>query len=83
MLKREFYRSREDGVKLFRTYSDKNMKIQKDGTEELYSEAIDVENSGFSYTETEIPIPADEEITVADAIAMLGELGVDTDDNED
>lgn len=83
MLKREFYRSREDGVKLFRTYSDKNMKIQKDGTEELYSEAIDVENSEFSYTETEIPIPADEEITVADAIAMLGELGVDTDDNED
>jgi hypothetical protein len=50
---------RKDGVKLYRTYSDRNMMIQKTGTEEVYSEAIDVENSGFTYTETNIPIEGD------------------------
>lgn len=50
---------RKDGVKLYRTYSDRNMMIQKDSTEEIYSEAIDVENSGFAYTETDIPIEGD------------------------
>lgn len=56
MLIREFYRTREDSIKLYRTYSDRNMMIQKVGTDEIYSEAIDVENSGFTYTETDIPI---------------------------
>lgn len=56
MIKTEFYMERKDGVKLYCTYSDKNMMIQKNGTEELYGEAIDVENSGFTYTETDIPI---------------------------
>jgi hypothetical protein len=56
MIQTEFYMERKDGVKLYRTYSDSNMMIQKDGTEELYSEAIDIENSGFTYTETDIPI---------------------------
>lgn len=63
MILTEFYKTREDGVNLYRTYSDKNMMIQKDGTEELYSEAIDVENSGFTYTETDIPIEGGEEPT--------------------
>ena len=83
MLKHEFYQTREDGVKLYRTYSDREMMIQKDGTDETYSEAIDVENSGFTYTETDTPIPEDENLTVADVILMLGELGVDTDDSEE
>ena len=59
MIQTEFYMERTDGVKLYRTYSDRNMMIQKDGTEEIYSEAIDVENSGFIYTETDIPIEGD------------------------
>ena len=59
MIKTDFYIERADGVKLYRTYSDRNMMIQKDGTEEIYSEAIDVENSGFTYTETDIPIEGD------------------------
>lgn len=63
MIKTEFYMEREDGVKLYRTYSDESMMIQKDGTEELYDEAIDVENSGFTYTETDIPIDDDPEPT--------------------
>ena len=81
MIKTEFYRTRPDGVNLFRTYSDRNMMIQKDGTEEIYSEAIDIENSGFSYTETDIPIEGDTgDLTVADTLQMLNELGVETDD---
>ncbi len=81
MIKTDFYMERKDDVKLFRTYSDRNMMIQKDGTDEIYSEAIDVENSGFTYTETDIPIEGEtDELTVADTLAMLNQLGVETDD---
>ena len=84
MIKTEFYMERKDGVKLYRTYSDRNMMIQKDGTEEIYSEAIDIENSGFAYTETDIPIDGGEEptgdLTVSDTLQMLNQLGASTDD---
>lgn len=58
----EFYKTREDGVQLYRTYSDKGMTIHKVGTDEVYSEAIDVENSGFEYEEATEPAdtPTDE-----------------------
>ncbi len=81
MIQTEFYMERKDGVKLYRTYSDKDMMIQKNGTEELYGEAIDVENSGYTYTETDIPIEGEtDELTVDDTLAMLNELGVDVND---
>lgn len=57
MVKKEYYRQRKDGVKFYKIYSDKNLMIQKEGTEETYIEVIDVENSGFTYIETETPIP--------------------------
>ena len=53
MIITEFYRTRKDGVRLFKTYSDKGVYIHKVGTEEEYSEAIDIENSGFEYEETD------------------------------
>lgn len=81
MIKTEFYMERTDGVKLYRTYSNRNMMIQKNGTEETYSEAIDVENSGFTYTETDIPIDGDTgDLTVTDTLQMLNQMGVSTDD---
>ena len=52
MIKVEFYKTRQDGVNLYRTYSGENYKIQKVGTDEIYEEAIDVENSGYEYIET-------------------------------
>ena len=61
MIKTDFFEIRSDGVDLYRTYSDQNMKIQKDGTDEIYDEAIDVENSGFTYTETDTPIEVEPE----------------------
>lgn len=65
MIKIEFYGERKDGVKLFRTYSDKNVLIQKVGTNEKYEEAIDIEGAGYTYLETDEEIIkelADEEI---------------------
>lgn len=44
--------TRKDGVNLFRTYSDNNKYIHKVGTDEEYSEAIDVEGAPYEYEET-------------------------------
>lgn len=49
----EFYRVREDGIFLYRTYSDKGLMIKKVGTEEVYQEAIDIEGVAFVYEEIE------------------------------
>ena len=57
MIVKEFYETREDGINLFRTYSDSNFKIQKVGTNEIYDEAIDIESAAFEYIETTEPIP--------------------------
>ena len=56
MIVREFYGTRFDGVDLYRTYSDEGLKIQKVGTDEIYDEAIDIENAPYTYEETDIPI---------------------------
>lgn len=59
MIVREFYKERKDGVKLYKTYSNEKYLIKKVGTEEIYSEAIDVESSNFEYVETEEKIEED------------------------
>lgn len=53
MIIREFYMTRNDGVNLYKTSSDKNVYIIKQGTDEEYDAAIDVENSPYTYEETE------------------------------
>ena len=53
MIQREYYNTRADGIKLYRTYSDTNFKIKKAGTEEIYEEAIDIESAPYTYEETE------------------------------
>ena len=62
MIKREFYKERNDGVKLYKTYSDENYRIQKVGTNEIYDEAIDVEGSNYEYIETDEKIEIKENI---------------------
>ena len=57
---REFYKTRNDGVNLYKTYSDEGYKIHKLNTEEYYSEAIDVENAPFEYEETNEKIETEE-----------------------
>lgn len=61
MIVREFYRTRTDNINLYKTYSDANFLIKKVGTEEIYAEAIDVENAPYTYEETDIKIEVDEE----------------------
>ena len=61
MIKREFYKERNDGVKLYKTYSDENYRIRKVGTDEIYDEAIDVESSNYEYIETDEKIEEVEE----------------------
>lgn len=57
---KEFYITRNDGINLYRTYSDNNYKIKKVGTEEIYDEAIDVENATYEYEETTEPTETSE-----------------------
>ena len=54
MIVTEYYKTREDGVVLNRTYSDQNMMIERDGVR--YSEAIDPAELNRQYTETDEPI---------------------------
>lgn len=75
MIKREFYKERKDGVKLYRTYSDEDFKIRKVGTNEIYDEAIDVEGSTYEYEET------DQKIEILDAVEDIIEENV-TDNSE-
>lgn len=55
----EYFKTREDGVVLNRTYSDIGMMIERDGIQ--YSEAIDPAELGRVYTETNIPIEVETE----------------------
>ena len=52
MIVRNFYKTRKDGVNLYITRSSDGFLIKKVGTDEIYSEAIDVEHSKFCYEET-------------------------------
>lgn len=56
MIVRKFYKSREDGIRLFRTYSDESYKIRQIETGNIYDEAIDVEYKNYTYEETNEPI---------------------------
>jgi hypothetical protein len=51
MIQSEYYKTRKDGVKLTRTWSDTGMMIERDGI--WYSEAIDPEDANRVYTETD------------------------------
>ena len=61
MIVREFYLTRQDGVNLYRTYSNENKYIKKVGTNEEYSEAIDIEGAPYKYEETDKEIEQYEE----------------------
>ena len=64
MIVKEFYTTRKDGVNLYRTYSDADLKIRKVGTDEIYDEAIDIEGAPYTYVETDMPIEVEPDPTV-------------------
>lgn len=73
----EYYKTRGDGVVLNRTYSDKGMRIERDGV--LYDEAIDPAELNRQYRETDVPVGNDadpNEATEADYQNALRDMGV-------
>lgn len=56
MIKSEYFRLREDGVALYRTYSDAGYLIRQEQTGAEYSEAIDVADAPYTYIETDAEI---------------------------
>lgn len=73
MIIREFYKTREDGVNLYRHYSDKGVMLRQVETDISYSEPIDIEEAPFTYEETDELIERDvygeEEILAPDEIS--------------
>lgn len=59
MIVRELYKTRKDGVSLYRTYSDAGYMIRQTQTGTEYAEAVDVADAPYTYTETETKIPED------------------------
>ena len=77
MIQKDFFAVRADGVNLYRSYSDKGLQILKVGTDEIYDEAIDVEDAPYTYEETELPVyDPTEDATEEDYQAALREMGV-------
>lgn len=73
MIVREFYKTREDGVNLYKSYSDKNYYIKKIGTDEVYDEAIDVEGAPYLYEETNEKIEESTELKAQAYDILVGE----------
>ena len=59
MIIKEFFETRNDGVNLYRTYSDQGFMIRQIETGAIYSEAIDIEGAPYTYEETGELINAD------------------------
>lgn len=50
-----------NGKEFKKTYSDEGYYIQKKGTEQVYSEAIDIPSAKYEYVETDKKIEQQEE----------------------
>lgn len=62
MIRKDYYMTREDGVRLFKTYSDEGFRILQQQTGIVYDVAIDVENAPYTYSETGDKIEVVEEV---------------------
>ena len=52
MIVKEHYKTRTDGVELYKTYSDAGYLIRQVETGAEYDEAIDIDGMPYTYTET-------------------------------
>lgn len=59
MIVREYFKTRNDGVNLFRTYSDEGYMVKQVETGIVYDEAIDVESANYTYEETDEKIESE------------------------
>lgn len=86
MIVTEYYATRQDGVRLLKTYSDEGFQIVQNETGVVYDEAIDVENASWTYSESAEQIEYPEIENMADvAKAMLQNryMNIINEDNED
>ena len=83
MIIKEFLETREDGVNLYRHYSDKGVMLRQIETGILYGEPIDIEGAPFTYEETDElidkgedghnPTLAPDEISAEEFMALVEE----------
>lgn len=76
MIKKEHYKTREDGVELYRTYSDTDHKILNKRTSVIYNDAVDIsENEEYEevedYIELEGPDTYDEILNVTEETSII------------
>lgn len=71
MIKMEYYKTRNDGVALYRTYSDSNKYIIQIETNRRYTEAIDVYPIRYTYKETEYEIGQEPKETINTKFSQL------------
>ena len=60
MIQEETIGTHPNGQNLIQRRSDKGVMLHKIGTDEYYSDPIDVANAPWSYEESEIPIEEEE-----------------------
>lgn len=71
----EFYGTRKDNVKLYRTYSNSGRTVVRDdGT--IFDEAIDIENRGYIYVEGEPISEFEQELSAEETLDII--LGGET-----
>lgn len=76
MIKKETYMTREDGVQIFRTYSDTDHKIRNKRTSVVYDDAVDIsENEEYEevdgYIDLEGPETYDEILNVTEKTSIV------------
>lgn len=63
---------REDLDGFIRHYSDQNLLIRKVGTDEIYTDAMDVLNYQYEETDTPLEVPEATEDDMRQALTILG-----------
>ena len=76
MIKKEFYKEREDGVRLFRTFSDTDHKIRNKHTSEVYADAVDIAEDE-EYEEVEEYIEMEGASTYEEVLAVKESVETD------
>lgn len=74
MIKKDFYKSRKDGVTLFRIYSDTDHKIKKVGTEDIYDDVIDMEGANFEYEEIDEYVELEGASTLDEVVSLQEQI---------
>lgn len=72
MIVKEEYKTREDGVILYHTYSDTDHKIRKVGTDEVYRSAID--KLDFEYEEVEDYVELEGASTLDEVVSLQEQI---------